>query len=94
MFLSSLNFYEKLNNKIQQLNGKKKKKKVPPRLFQGGGGSKQSDTKINSTKYSSNKTKMSNMRIKILRFFSDIYYLHGFQTQSIQRIGKRRVQGF
>ena len=32
--------------------------------FGGGGGNKQSDTKINSTKYSSNKTKMSNMRIK------------------------------
>ena len=38
MFLSSLNFYETLNNKIQQLNGKKKKKFHLGFLGGGGGG--------------------------------------------------------
>ena len=43
---------------------------VPLRLFQGGK-SKQSDTKITfyDTKYSSNKTKMTNVRIKKSRYY-------------------------
>ena len=60
---------------------------VPLRLFQGEK-SKQSDTKITlyGTKYSSNKTKMSKMRLKKSRYFGGIHYLQlSFSIYSVYK---------